>query len=168
MPRALRWVALFSGQGGQRTKYAQRLGTSLPDDLRTAWFDALALAGVAAASLDEATLIRNRVAQPTLCAWQVDTWRTLATALPPPALVAGYSVGELGACCAAGGFSDVQAIAFATLRAEFMDAATEPPAGLAAVLGLSAREVDTLCERAGTEVAIRNGVRHFVVGGPAS
>jgi len=47
-----------------------------------------------------------------------------------------------------------------------MDEATDAPSGLAAVLGLDAGELAALCQRAGAAVAIRNGPRHFVVGGP--
>jgi [acyl-carrier-protein] S-malonyltransferase len=166
MTRALKWAAVFSGQGGQRMVHVRRLRSALPDDLRSAWTAALALAGVRSADLDDATLTNNRVAQPTLCAWQVGAWDALATALPPPVLVAGYSVGELAACCAAGGFSGAQAIELAARRALLMDAVTQAPAGLAATVGLAESDIHSLCQRAGVEVAIRNGPRHFVVGGP--
>lgn len=165
MAAALRWAALFSGQGGQRTEHAQHLRASLPDDLRAAWLAALARAGVDADALDDRTLVRNRVAQPTLCAWQVGAWRTLA-ALPPPVLVAGYSVGELAACAAAGGYANADAIALAAARAECMDAAHDASAGLAAVVGLSEHELAPMRAAHGVAIAIRNGVRHFIVGGP--
>lgn len=160
---------MFSGQGGQRSGHVERMATRLAPDLRAAWQHALVQAGSDVSLIgDEVELMRNRVAQPTLCAWQVDAWRMLAGALPPPALVAGYSVGEVAACSAAGGYSGAEAIAVAALRAGLMDAAVDFPAGLAAVVGLSAHEIAPLCAREGVAVAIRNGVRHFIVGGPAS
>jgi [acyl-carrier-protein] S-malonyltransferase len=165
MTGVVRWVALFSGQGAQRVAHLQRVAYALPPDLREAWSAALADAGADPAHLDDATLTRNRVAQPTLCAWQVAAWRVLAVALPPPVRVAGYSVGEIAACCAAGGYSGPRAIELAALRAACMDDATREPSGLAAVLGLSARELAPLCEHSGVAVAIRNGARHFIVGG---
>ncbi|MEO8754161.1 MAG: acyltransferase domain-containing protein [Casimicrobiaceae bacterium] len=162
----MRWVALWSGQGGQRPEHVERMPL-LPSDLRAAWEQALADAGSAVERLgNEHELTRNSVAQPTLCAWQLGAWRALTAALPPPALVAGYSVGEIAACAAAGGYTDADAIALAALRAKAMDAAVDFPAGLAAVVGLAAHEVAPLCVREGVEVAIRNGVRHFIVGGP--
>ncbi len=47
-----------------------------------------------------------------------------------------------------------------------MDDAVAVPSGLAAVLGLEEAEVAAACERAGAAIAIRNGPRHLVVGGP--
>ena len=161
------WVALFSGQGGQRAEHVARMVATLAPDLRAAWQQALTKAGSAIELVDnDAELTRNRIAQPTLCAWQLGAWRTLAEALPPPVLVAGYSVGEVAACAAAGACAGDEAIALATLRAELMDAAVDFPAGLAAVVGLAAHELAPLCAREGVAVAIRNGVRHFIVAGP--
>jgi [acyl-carrier-protein] S-malonyltransferase len=163
----VRWVALWSGQGGQRPEHVERMPLLLPPDLRAAWEQALADAGSAVERIgNEGELTRNSVAQPTLCAWQLGAWRALTAALPPPALVAGYSVGEIAACAAAGGYTDVNAIALAALRAEAMDAAVDFPAGLVAVVGLAAHELAPLCAREGVSVAIRNGIRHFIVGGP--
>ena len=82
--------------------------------LREAWHQALAKAGSAVELVDnDVELTRNRVAQPTLCAWQLGAWRLLADALPPPVLIAGYSVGEVAACAAAGGYAGEEAIALA-------------------------------------------------------
>jgi [acyl-carrier-protein] S-malonyltransferase len=165
MAAALRWVALFSGQGGQRLEHAHALADDLRPPLREAWATALLGAGVAANALDETALSRNRVAQPTLCAWQVHAWQRIAASLPPPVLVAGYSVGELAACSAAGGYAGSAAIALAARRACAMDEATQGPSGLAAVLGLAADDVAALCAQENVAVAIRNGPRHFIVGG---
>jgi len=163
----VRWVALFSGQGGQRTDHIARMSAMLAPDLRAAWNQALADAGSTVERLDdEAELTRNRVAQPTLCAWQLGAWRMLSAALPSPALVAGYSVGEIAAGGAAGGYAADEAVRLAALRAGLMDAAIDFPAGLAAVIGLAVHELEPLCAREGVAVAIRNGVRHFIVGGP--
>ena len=163
----MRWIALWSGQGGQRREHVERMPLLLPPDLRAAWEQALANAGCAVERIgNEGELTRNSVAQPTLCAWQLGAWRMLTATLPPPVLVAGYSVGEIAACAAAGGYTDIDAIALAALRAEAMDAAVDSPGGLAAVVGLAAHELAPLCTREGVSMAIRNGVRHFIVGGP--
>lgn len=159
----MKWIALFSGQGGQRIEHARRLPALLSPPLLDAWRGALG-----GASVDEESLTHNRVAQPTLVAWQVASFAAIAAHLPPPVLVAGYSVGEIAAACAAGSYAAADAIGLAGQRARLMDEAMAAPAGLAAVLGLDERTLATLCERAGAAIAIRNGVRHFVVGGPAA
>lgn len=159
----MRWIALFSGQGGQRIEHARQLPARASPQLLDAWRDALA-----GAPVDEDSLTRNRVAQPTLAAWQVASFATIAAELPPPVLIAGYSVGEIAAACAAGGYAAPDAIRLAAARARLMDEAMPVPAGLAAVLGLDERTLTSLCDGAGAAIAIRNGFRHFVIGGPAS
>lgn len=165
MAPAVRWVALFSGQGGQRIAHAHAMAQHLPAPLRAAWEGALARADAPGTALDDAQLARNRVAQPTLAAWQVHAWAQVAAALPPPVLVAGYSVGEVAACNAAGGYADTTAIDVAATRAAIMDEVQAGPSGLAAVLGLAEDAVRTLAGAQGVAIAIRNGPRHFIVGG---
>lgn len=167
MSGAVRWVALFSGQGAQRTEHVAHWRAALPDDLRDAWQRALASAAVSIDALDDAVLARNRVAQPTLVAFELATFERVAKQALP-VLVAGYSVGEVAACAAAGGIAAVDAVALAATRARLMDDAVSVPCGLAAVLGLAEPELVPLCERADAAIAIRNGPRHFVVGGPSS
>jgi [acyl-carrier-protein] S-malonyltransferase len=139
----------------------------LPDALRDAWYRALAAAGADAGDLDDEALARNRIAQPTLVAFALASFASLRAAAPP-ALFAGYSIGELAACAAAGGMSATDAIAAAATRAQLMDEAVGTPCGLAAVLGLAEREVASLCARSRVAIAIRNGPAHFVVGGAQS
>lgn len=166
MEGGLKWVALWSGQGGQRVEHVERLRSVLAPDLREAWERALVDAGAPAGRLDEAAITRNRVAQPTLVAFQLAAWAALGRELPPPAVVAGYSIGEIAACAAAGGLDAADAVALAATRAGLMDEAADAPSGLAAVLGLASDELAPICERHGAALAIRNGPRHFVIGGP--
>ena len=167
MPTALRWVALFSGQGGQRAEHVSQMASTMSPELRDARQHALASAGAHVDALDDAALARNRVAQPSLVAYELAAFELVA-ANTPPVLVAGYSVGELAACAAAGGMPHTEAVALAATRARLMDEAVAVACGLAAVLGLAAADVGALCERTGVAIAIRNGPRHFVVGGPAT
>jgi [acyl-carrier-protein] S-malonyltransferase len=153
----VRWVAIASGQGGQRFAHVGRVESS---PLRGAWRRAIGERNVDAASIAD-----NRIAQPTLVAWQLDAYAEVAARLPPPVLVAGYSVGEIAACSIAGGLASADAIEVAAERARAMDAAAPIPCALAAILGLSQRDVASVCARHGTSIAIRNGLRHFIVGG---
>lgn len=161
----VRWVAIASGQGGQRPEHAQRAAASALGD---AWRRAVggAVGGEEGAEMESIHAIAaNRVAQPTIAAWQLDAWSSLATRLPPPVLVAGYSVGEVAACAIAGAFAPADAIALAAERARLMDDAAPYPGALAAILGLQERDVVSLCEGRDAAIAIRNGPRHFIVGG---
>ncbi len=109
---------------------------------------------------------RNAVAQPLVVAAQLATWAALREALPAPALLLGYSVGELAAHGAAGTFAPGAAMALAARRAELMDAACPGPAGLLGLRGLPAARLEALAAATGSEVAIVNGPDHCVLGGP--
>ena len=115
-----------------------------------------------------AAMFANAVAQPLVCAAELATWAALAPRLPPPGALLGYSVGELVAFACAGGLEAIDAVALAGRRAELMDAASPPGAGLAALRGLPLARVEALAAAAGAEVAIVNGPDHAVVGGTAA
>ncbi|MFO1311280.1 MAG: acyltransferase domain-containing protein [Burkholderiales bacterium] len=153
----VRWVAVASGQGGQQPGHAQRVATS---PLGAAW--RRATGSVVPGGADVAA---NRIAQPTIAAWQLDAFASLAPRVPAPVLVAGYSVGEVAACAIAGAFAPDDAIVLAAERARLMDEAAPYPCSLAAVLGLFERDVESLCQGREAAIAIRNGPRHFIVGG---
>lgn len=154
---SVRWVAIASGQGGQRLQHVERVASS---PFRDAWRRA-----IGECQVDEAAVADNRIAQPTLVAWQLDAYAAVAASLPPPVLVAGYSVGEIAACSIAGALAHVDAIAVASKRARLMDAAAPFPCVLGAILGLPQRDVEAACARRGAAIAIRNASRHFIVGG---
>jgi [acyl-carrier-protein] S-malonyltransferase len=96
-------------------------------------------------------IFANAVAQPLVCAATLATWEALRGRLPPPRVVAGYSVGELAA-----------------RRAGAMDEATVRPAGLLALRGLPLARLERLAAAAGAELAIVNGPDHVVAGGGAA
>jgi [acyl-carrier-protein] S-malonyltransferase len=96
----------------------------------------------------------------------VAAWRALAARLPRVVAVAGYSVGELASCVAAGMLSADDALALAGRRAAAMDAcAADGETGLLALSDVDPRDVDAACARWGLEVAIRTGDRRCIVGG---
>lgn len=155
-------IVLFSGQGGLRREHAARLASIAKPDIAMALDAAL---GLDPATLTDSQLAENRHAQPIICALQLSLWRQLAPLLPRPSLFAGYSLGEVMACCAAGAFPDEAAVSLAAARARFMDEATDEPCGMLAVLGMSEARLRPFCATLGVEIAIRNGPTHFVVGG---
>ena len=110
---------------------------------------------------------QNTVAQCLLTGLGLAAWLQLAPELPPPAAVAGYSVGELAAFSAAGVFSAETALDLARDRAAAMDrCALQTPGGLLAVSGLTSARLDQLCKDTGIAIAIRNGQDSVVLGGP--
>ncbi|WP_448042680.1 ACP S-malonyltransferase [Bradyrhizobium liaoningense] len=113
---------------------------------------------------DEA-LHRNRAGQ-ILCTLQpLAAACALADVIPRGVIIAGYSVGEVAAW-GVGGLCDATAtLDLVVRRAEAMDAATRAGDGLIFVRGPSRDEVDRLCERHGTAVAIVNPGDAFVIGG---
>ncbi len=111
---------------------------------------------------------RNALAQPLVCATELATWAALREQLPAPALLLGYSVGELAAHGAAGTFEPHTTIALAVRRAALMDQASPSPGGLLGLRGLPLARVEGLAAESGCEVAIVNGHEHVVLGGASS
>jgi len=149
-PEMLRWLDAEPAAAPMWAALAARLGAD--------WRGRLA---------DDAWASGNAVAQALLTGVSLAAWHALAPHLPAPAIVAGYSVGELAACSAAGVFDAVDALDLAQQRANAMDrSAGAVPAGLLAVAGVQADEVEALCARGGLAVAIRIGVDRCVIGGP--
>ncbi len=97
----MRLAILFSGQGSQQPEHLQRLKVEADAELAAALAEAIPEVW-SGNSDDPAPLVRNDVAQPLIFGYQMMLWRQLQ--LPRPICVAGYSLGEMAACCAAGGF----------------------------------------------------------------
>jgi [acyl-carrier-protein] S-malonyltransferase len=98
----------------------------------------------------------NRCAQPLVVAATLAAWTLLAEHLPRPALVAGYSVGEISAYAVAGVLSVDQAVAVAAQRAGIMSeaAARLGEQGMAALSGVPPDAARALLREAGCEPAI--------------
>jgi [acyl-carrier-protein] S-malonyltransferase len=165
----MRLAPLFSGQGGQRPEHwkqvadgaghaegalSQALLCYLPD---------LANAGFTP-ELD--MLAKNVVAQPLIFGQQMLLWSMLQDRLPKPVCVAGYSLGEMAACCVAGVFDAAQGVSLAAERARLMDHAAGGPSGMMAVLGLDEVLVEKLVAPHGLSIAIYNAPQHVVLAGP--
>lgn len=108
----------------------------------------------------------NAVAQVLLTGASVAAWQALAPGLPRVVAVAGYSVGELASCVAAGMLEPGDALALAARRAAAMDAcAGDGAGGLLALSDVSRDDVAAASARWGLELAIRTGERRCIVGG---
>lgn len=108
----------------------------------------------------------NAVAQPLITGLSLAAWHGLAPRLPVPAVVAGYSVGELAAYCVAGAFGVADAMALAVYRAAAMDrSAAGLDTGLLSVQGLDAKALQAACARYHLSMAIRLAADRAVLGG---
>lgn len=159
----MRLALLFSGQGGQGVAHWQQVSAA-SGPLRQA--AAAFLPGLDAEPLtDPEFLARNRIAQPLIFTQQMLLWQRLQRELPRPVCAAGYSLGEVAACAAAGAFSPEEGIGLCAERARLMDAAAPGEFGMLAVLGLADADVEALARACGLAVTIRNAPRHLVVAG---
>ena len=158
------FALLFSGQG---TQHPAMLPWLADDALVHGMCVRLGVADWRRALADPLWAERNDNAQTLLTGLALAAWAQLAPMVPPPAAVAGYSVGELAAFSTAGVIDAGAAAALAPLRAGAMDrCAARAPGGLLAVSGLPGQKLEQLRIGAGLELAIRNGSASVVLGGP--
>ena len=158
------FALLFSGQG---TQHPAMLPWLSHDDRVRDTCTRLGIDDWRSALADPAWAERNDHAQTLLTGLALAAWDQLALLVPPPAAVAGYSVGELAAFSVAGVIAPDTAAALAPLRARAMDrCAARVPGGLLSVSGLSEPTLAQLRAEAGVELAIRNGSANVIVGGP--
>jgi len=162
----VRLALLFSGQGGQRLEHWREVQAGVAGELGEALSRVLPGIADPAAAVDPEKLAKNSVAQPLIFAQQMLLWARLRERLPNPICAAGYSLGEVAACSAAGAFTAVAGVALCAERAAAMDGAAAGEHGMLAVLGLDEALVAALAAEAGLAVAIRNAPRHVVVAGP--
>ncbi len=156
------WALVFSGQGLQHPDMLRWLArdglmATFESQLGADWRQRLVLQDTAG---------HNRRAQVLLTATACAAWAQLQPWVEPPALIAGYSVGELAAFAAAGVFDARTAVDLAGRRADCMDAASASAAtGLLGVTGVTQGGIDQLCTRFDLEVAIRIDHGSAVLGG---
>ncbi len=162
----MRLAILFSGQGGQRPEHWQQLAREADGELRAALVARLPSLADPAFVPDADFLAANAVAQPLIVAQQLALWSALRERLPRPICAAGYSLGELSACAAAGVMTPAAAVALAGERAHLMDEVAT--GGMLAVLSLDEALVAGIAAAHGLAIAIRNAPRHVVLAGPAA
>jgi [acyl-carrier-protein] S-malonyltransferase len=114
---------------------------------------------------EDDALHTNRLGQILCCTQALAVHATIGDLIPPPVVVAGYSVGELAAWGVAGVFDPGTVLRLAEQRATTMDEATHEPSGLLAIRGLSRGQVEALCQDQDAYVAIVNAADRLIVGG---
>ena len=156
-----RLLLLCPGQGGQHA--------GMFDLARSSEGACELLARMALPELPASSMFANRVAQPSIVAATVAMWEAVRPFAPSPALVAGYSVGELSAYAVAGALGGEESVRLASVRAELMDRAAEatPEQCLAAVSGLPLALLTALARGEGFELAIVTGGDSCIMGGLA-
>jgi len=119
---------------------------------------------------DPGAMFNNRSAQPAIVASTLAMWEALRDDCPPPALVAGYSVGELAAYGVAGAFRPERTVALAAQRAALMDACVAPgePQAMLAISGRRRATLRTQLAPHGFHIAIETGEDSCIAGGPAA
>lgn len=97
----------------------------------------------------EEELKQTRVTQPAIFVHSVIVYSLLAEKDFYPELVAGHSLGEYSALVAADALNFESALELVKLRAELMQQAGEQnPGTMAAILGLSSTDLETVCKEA--------------------
>jgi len=142
---------LFPGQGSQSVGMGRALSERYPE-ARAVFEEADRIVGFALSKLcfegpaDELTKTENT--QPALLATSVAAFRVLETRGLKPAAAAGHSAGEYAAHVAAGSLSLAEGLRLIRRRGEAMaGAGKERPGTMAAVLGLSAEQIQELLRK---------------------
>ncbi|MFJ3054809.1 ACP S-malonyltransferase [Herbaspirillum sp. NPDC087042] len=169
----MRLAILCPGQGGQHPG----MFDLLREDAQAAGFlsrcdlDRLLKAPLAQVLADPAQLFANICAQPLIVAAQLATWQALRAELETiagaPAVVAGYSVGELSAYAIAGVFDASATVTLAARRAALMSeaAAAAPAQGLMSFGGMAVDALQARLQSQGAHAAIVTGADTLIAGG---
>lgn len=153
----MRLAFLFPGQGAQSVGMGRALAAAHPE-ARAVFETADRVLGLQLSELcwngPESELRKTVNAQPALLTHSIAAWRMLEAAGIRPDWVAGHSLGEYSACVAAGALGFEDALRLTHRRGELMyQAGIERPGAMAAILGLSAIEVEAVCA-----VAVEAGI----------
>jgi [acyl-carrier-protein] S-malonyltransferase len=170
-------VLLFPGQGSQKVGMGAELCKAFPA-AKAVFDEADEILGEPLSRTlfegpkDTLTLTRN--AQPAILVTSIAVLRALESLGPVPfQFAAGHSLGEWSALVAAGAIDFADAVRMVRLRGEAMQSAVPAGVGaMAAIIGLSAADVDSLCYEAATgrelcTAANYNGAGQIVIAGHA-
>lgn len=145
-----RTAVIFPGQGSQVLGMLQELAEQYPE-IEETFAEASKTIDVDLWEVcqDEARLAMTQYTQPALLTASMAIWRIIQPKMPTPCYLAGHSLGEYSALCAAGVIKFADAVPLVYKRGQLMQQAVEGiPTAMAAVLGLEDQCVVTLCEQA--------------------
>ena len=163
-----RLLLLCPGQGGQHAAMFDLPRSSPAGHEAGTLLTELALAGLPLAG--DTDIYANRRAQPLIVAATLSMWAAIREFAPAPALVAGYSIGELSAYGIAGAWPAETAVRLAAERAQLMDdcALALPGQTLMAISGLALSRVSPLLAEHAFYMSIENADDACIAGGPAA
>jgi len=157
-----RLLLLCPGQGGQHPGMFDLARTS---PAAAALLDRMQPALPA----DDADMYANRIAQPLIVAATLAMWEAIRDFTPAPALLAGYSIGELSAYAVASAIAPEAVLQLAAQRAGLMDDCLQahPGQALLAITGLTLARAAELAANHGYHLSIETGEDACIAGGPA-
>lgn len=143
---------VFPGQGSQSVGMGRAFHDAVPA-VRRLYEEASAVLGYDAAVLcfdgPAERLNLTEFTQPALLITSMAAWQALAPAGLTATAVAGHSLGEYSAICAAGGLSFTDAVSIVQKRGRYMAEAVPAGSGLvAALIGLDGEVVTEICREA--------------------
>lgn len=172
VPGAMSKTALlFAGQGAQKVGMGKDLTNSVPS-ARTLFDRANDILGYDLAGIctdgPEPELTKTENAQPGIYLVSWIAFQALKERVPGLEFqaTAGLSLGEFTALASAGAMSFEDGLKVVRQRGKFMQEACDTTTGtMAAVIGLSEKDVRGVCERAGVELANLNCPGQLVISG---
>ncbi|MGP5648186.1 ACP S-malonyltransferase [Psychrobacter celer] len=146
-----RMAVIFPGQGSQVVGMTSELADLYPE-VRETFTEASDALGedLWAICQDEEKLNQTQYTQPALLTASMAIWRILQQKITTaPCYLAGHSLGEYSALCAAEVISLADAVTLVHKRGQLMqEAVVGVDTAMAAVLGLEDHRVENLCEQA--------------------
>lgn len=115
-------------------------------------------------------IFANLTAQPLIVTATLGMWQAIRDFAPAPALVAGYSIGELSAYGVAGAITPEQAVTLATQRAQWMDDCQQaaPGQALVSITGLTLANAGKLAAAYDYHISIETAEDSCIAGGPGA
>jgi [acyl-carrier-protein] S-malonyltransferase len=150
-------ICLFPGQGSQEVGMGADIAQQYPA-ARQVFEQADALLGFALSKLcwegPEDDLADTYNTQPALYVTSMAAYQALESEIGPiqPAYMAGHSLGEITALAAAGAISFADGLRLVRERGRLMkQAGEEQPGAMAAILGLDADAIESVCQQAASQ-----------------